>query len=165
MRLSAGCAKQTCLSSGLCTSRDVRPNSKIVYVLHLADRAVQRAVLTVPLPGDGFGAVLGLEQAARYDVADQMGLDAFSAETGGAAAAVDNESQATPWTPDSSGALAADSDMGEAAVPQWAGGQRQLMATAASSCIGATFTVVPVGRLTVNTCTGCMTSHDEFYIH
>ena len=98
----------------------------------------------MPLPGDGFAAVLGLEQAARYDVADQMGLDAFSAETGGASAAVDNESQAVAWTADGSAIAAADGDRGESAVPQWAGGRRQLMATAASTCIGATFTVVPV---------------------
>lgn len=98
----------------------------------------------MPLPGGGFAAVLGLEPAARYDVADQMGLDAFSADTGGAATAVDNESQAVAWTADGSAAAAADGGMGEAVVPQWEGGQRQLMATAASSCIGATFTVVPV---------------------
>ncbi len=105
---------------------------------------MRRASSAVPLPGDGFAAVLGLEETARYDMADQMGLDAFSAETGGAAAAADNESQATPWTADSSTEVADGGMAGEAAVPQWAGGQRQLMATAASSCIGATFTVLPV---------------------
>ena len=111
----------------------------------LADGAVGRTHVAVPLPGDGFAAVLSLEPAARYDVADQMGLDAYSADTGGAAAAADNDSEAaTPRAADGSAAPAAGGDGGEAAMAQWAGGQRRLQAAAASTCIGATFTVVLV---------------------
>ena len=75
----------------------------------------------MPLPGDGFAAVLGLEAAARYDVADQMGLDSFSADTAGAAAMPGADS-----------------------APQWAGGGRRLQQSGASSCIGTTFTVASV---------------------
>ena len=96
----------------------------------------------VPLPGDGFAAALGLEPAARYDVADEMGLDSFSADTSGAAAMADSLGEDSPWA---DGSAAAPPDGGsEAGIPRWAGGQRQLKAAAASSCIGTTFTVASV---------------------
>lgn len=108
---------------------------------------------TVPLPGDGFAAAIGLEPASRYDVAEQMGLDSFSADTGGAAAAVfdsgisvDGDGIETSGWASGSVAAPAEGDS-RAAVPHWAGGQRQLQqAAGASSCIGATFTVVSVRR-------------------
>ena len=75
----------------------------------------------MPLPGDGFAAAVGLEPAARYDVADQMGLDSFSADTAGAAALPGADS-----------------------VPLWAGVRRHLQQSGASTCIGNTFTVVSV---------------------
>ena len=83
-----------------------------------------RPCCAVSLPGDGFAAALGLEPAARFDVADQMGLDSFSADGSGLATLVHSEG-------------------GEGA--DWGGRQRRLQAaTAASSCIGNTFTVVSV---------------------